>query len=201
MMINMGCAGWDIDWQDPPMLSEHKREPIKTDFPVLFLSGHHDPVTPLQAALNMTRKFAGASIVEQKSEGHCTLACTSLCTIKHIRAYLNEGKLPPSPKFDGPYSGEWTTCECRQEPWNRQHNQPSESSLRGAGPHNQQQNDDPLRGRTIEETEWMRGWNDVSGVFASQFMNTQFGGQQSFSKVDVGFSVQDFGRRQSQCKT
>ncbi|KAI1414552.1 alpha/beta-hydrolase [Hypoxylon sp. FL1857] len=119
--FNLGCNGWDIESKDPPMRWDdhpiHKPEPIDTSFPVLFLSNHLDPVTPLHSALKMTRKFSGASIVEQKAEGHCTVSCISLCTISHIRAYLNKGVVPPAPRYDSEDEGEWTTCECYERPW------------------------------------------------------------------------------------
>ncbi|KAI1503612.1 TAP-like protein-domain-containing protein [Biscogniauxia marginata] len=119
--VNVGCNGWEIETKDPPMRWDdhpaHKPAPIETDFPLLFLSNHFDPVTPLHAALKMTRKFANSSIVEQGSEGHCTISCSSVCTVGHIRAYLNEGIVPPLPKFDSEDEGEWTTCECNGKPW------------------------------------------------------------------------------------
>ncbi|KXJ93106.1 TAP-like protein-domain-containing protein [Microdochium bolleyi] len=119
--IMMGCNHWPIEARDPPMRWDdhpaHKQEPIVTSFPVLFLSNSLDPVTPLHAALKMTRKFANASIVEQDAEGHCTIACVSSCTVSHIRAYLLDGVLPPQPRFDGPDEGDWAKCVCESKPW------------------------------------------------------------------------------------
>ncbi|KAI0380729.1 TAP-like protein-domain-containing protein [Hypomontagnella monticulosa] len=120
--FNLGCNGWEIEAKDPPMRWDdhpiHKPEPIDTSFPVLFLSNHLDPVTPLHSALKMTRKFADASIIEQKAEGHCTLSCISQCMISHLRAYLDKGIVPPSPKYDSNDKGEWATCDCEESPWN-----------------------------------------------------------------------------------
>lgn len=174
MGIQMGCNGWDIEATDPPMRWDdhpaHKPAPVKTDFPVLFLSNKYDPVTPLHAALKMTRKFVNASIVEQEAEGHCTLACTSLCTIKHIRAYLNEGIVPPAPKFDGPDSGEWATCECQEDPWKQL--LPSDEAVWS------QQSDpsdaDLVRGMTTEEVEWMRSWSKLRRQLMPQLMSSHF---------------------------
>ncbi|KAI0883232.1 alpha/beta-hydrolase [Annulohypoxylon maeteangense] len=119
--FNLGCNGWDIETKDPPMRWDdhpaHKQQPIETSFPLLFLSNHFDPVTPLRSALKMTRKFSQASIIEQIAEGHCTVSCSSLCTIGHIQAYLNKGILPPAPKFSSDDEGEWTTCICDAKPW------------------------------------------------------------------------------------
>lgn len=93
--------------------------PIKTSFPILFLSNTLDPVTPLGDALAMTRKFANASIIVQDGLGHCTISCVSSCTMAYLRAYLNDGIVPPRPKFksDTGNDGEWPTCKCLERPW------------------------------------------------------------------------------------
>ncbi|KAJ3568811.1 hypothetical protein NPX13_g6291 [Xylaria arbuscula] len=120
---NLGCNGWGVDSKVPPMRwgdhPDQKPELIKTSFPILFLSNTFDPVTPLSHALDMSRKFANASLVEQDGLGHCTLACVSACTIKFIRAYVNEGIVPPPPKFesDSRNEGEWPKCTCLDKPW------------------------------------------------------------------------------------
>ncbi|KAI1335260.1 TAP-like protein-domain-containing protein [Xylariaceae sp. FL0016] len=122
---NMGCQGWEIEAKDPPMRWDdhpaHKPSPIETDFPILFLSNHLDPVTPLHAALKMTRKFVNASIVEQDGTGHCTLSCVSPCTVKYIQAYINDGVVPPVPKFESNDKGDWTTCHCEDKAWSVRH--------------------------------------------------------------------------------
>ena len=131
MGINLDCNGWAVEGKDPPMRWDdrlgHDKPAIETDFPLLFLSGRRDPVTPLRAALKMARKFAGAGLVEQASDGHCTLACGSPCTARHVRAYLDDGVVPPAPKFGNDdeeeddtredQKGEWATCGCAEKPW------------------------------------------------------------------------------------
>ncbi|KAI1125384.1 Alpha/Beta hydrolase protein [Nemania abortiva] len=120
---NLGCNGWEIKSKAPPMRWNdhpgHKPALIETSFPLLVLSNTLDPVTPLDDALTMTRKFANASIVEQDGLGHCSLSCVSGCTIAHLRAYLNDGVVPPPPKFksDSGNEGQWPTCKCPQKPW------------------------------------------------------------------------------------
>ncbi|KAI0541028.1 Alpha/Beta hydrolase protein [Xylaria digitata] len=119
----LGCNGWEIESKEPPMRwgdhPAHKPALIETSFPILVLSNTLDPVTPLSHALEMTRKFANASFVEQDGIGHCTVSCVSACTIAHLRAYLNEGIVPPPPKFssDSSNDGQWPTCQCFDKPW------------------------------------------------------------------------------------
>ncbi|KAI1104883.1 alpha/beta-hydrolase [Jackrogersella minutella] len=158
--FNLGCNGWDIETKDPPMRWDdnpaHKQEPIETDFPVLFLSNNLDPVTPLRSALKMARKFAGASIVEQKAEGHCTVSCTSLCTIGHIRAYLDQGVLPPAPRFED--EGGWATCQCEERPWKSLHE--------WSGRVGTETENGVLRGKTAEEAEIMMAYGGLRDRFA-----------------------------------
>lgn len=123
MSVFLDCNGWAIEAKDPPMRwDDHparKPAPIHTDFPLLFLSNRRDPVTPLRAARKMARKFAGARLVEQAADGHCTLACISLCTLGHIRAYINDGVLPPLDDGDNEENNRQAaaTCECDEKPW------------------------------------------------------------------------------------
>ncbi|KAK5630776.1 hypothetical protein RRF57_006491 [Xylaria bambusicola] len=120
---NLGCNRWDIKSKVPPMRwgdrPDKRPALIETSFPILFLSNTLDPVTPLGHALDMTRKFANASIIEQDGLGHCTLSCVSSCTIGHLRAYINEGIVPPPPKFesDSGNKGQWPKCKCLDKPW------------------------------------------------------------------------------------
>jgi hypothetical protein len=98
MRLMVGCDAWSIKAVDPPMRWDdhpaHKLKPIKTSFPVFFISNTADPVTPLAAGLKMAKKFVDAGLVEQICEGHCSLAAVSRCTTEKIRAYFTEGKVP-----------------------------------------------------------------------------------------------------------
>ncbi|KAI0011040.1 alpha/beta-hydrolase [Xylariaceae sp. FL0662B] len=165
--VNLGCNGWDIEAKDPPMRWDdhpaHKPAPVNTSFPILFLSNHLDPVTPLHAALKMSRKFSGCSVVEQKAEGHCTISCISLCTINYLRAYLDKGIVPPTPRFDSGDDGEWPVCECNERPW---------KSIDGGSPFSSPHlrttttiHEELLNGKTSEETETMMAYRDLRNRF------------------------------------
>lgn len=105
-------------WDDHPA---HKQKPIKTSFPVLFISNTFDPVTPLWAGLHMAKKFVDAGLLEQKSMGHCSLAAVSRCTIGKVKAYFTKGEVPPPPKEGGKgkelEDGEWDRCEADEWPF------------------------------------------------------------------------------------
>jgi len=71
--------------------------------------------------VSTAHKFAGAGLVEQQSEGHCSISTVSACTIQKVRAYLYEGKIPNPPVW-GPEGkeiekGQWETCERSEWPW------------------------------------------------------------------------------------
>lgn len=68
----------------------------KTKFPILFLSLDADPVTPLSSAVKMSRGFGkdSATLLIQQGYGHCTTAHPSLCTVKNVRDYFIDGKVP-----------------------------------------------------------------------------------------------------------
>ncbi|KAL8372188.1 hypothetical protein RB595_001810 [Gaeumannomyces hyphopodioides] len=68
---------------------------VKTRFPVLFIANTADNVTPLVSARNNSEGFEGSVVLVQNSYGHTTLAAPSACTAARIRAYFQEGLLPP----------------------------------------------------------------------------------------------------------
>src|SRR4051794_26213947 len=119
----IGCQGWNIKAVDPPMRWDdhpaHKQKPIKTSHPLLFISNTADPVTPLKAGVKMAKKFVDAGLIEQKSEGHCSLAAVSRCTISKIKAYFGTSKVPPPPTEDGKewINGKWEKCEADEWPF------------------------------------------------------------------------------------
>ncbi|KAF5875581.1 putative alpha beta-hydrolase protein [Botrytis fragariae] len=80
-----------------------------------------NPVTPLFAGVKMATKFVDAGFFEQESEGHCTIAVKSRCTIEKVRAYFREGKVPDAPRFRGEGSDlldeEWEKCPADEWPW------------------------------------------------------------------------------------
>ncbi|KAF8813567.1 hypothetical protein BYT27DRAFT_7044549, partial [Phlegmacium glaucopus] len=51
-----------------------------------------DPVTPF--AKKMSRGFNNSVVLTQNSAGHASISSPSLCTVKHVRQYFTDGKLP-----------------------------------------------------------------------------------------------------------
>ncbi|KAG4417337.1 hypothetical protein IFR04_009552 [Cadophora malorum] len=125
MTIMISCDAYPVKAVDPPMRWDdhpsHKADPIKTSFPLLFISNTADPVTPLAAGVKMALKFVDAGLVEQHSMGHCSIAAVSKCSIGKIRDYLRQGKVPPHPVKGGKgrelIDGKWTKCDAEQYPF------------------------------------------------------------------------------------
>lgn len=119
----MKCNGWDIygphpvpehPWSTPISPNPSSQDQIETAFPLLFLSSTYDPVTPLAAAVKMALQFKDAGLVEQLSEGHCTIAAASKCTAKVVREYVIQGKVPAPPVAE---DKEWMRCGADEGPW------------------------------------------------------------------------------------
>lgn len=67
---------------------------INTSYPILFVNGNHDPITPLSAAFEASANFPGSRMVVQNGHGHGTRNHPSACTNKAISDYFNDGTLP-----------------------------------------------------------------------------------------------------------
>lgn len=67
---------------------------INTSYPILFVNGNHDTITPLSAAYEASTNFKGSRLVVQNGHGHAVTNHPSACTLKTIADYFNEGTLP-----------------------------------------------------------------------------------------------------------
>ncbi|KAL4924855.1 putative proteinase [Aspergillus undulatus] len=86
----LNCAGWKVTpkWKMTTPVTGN------TSHPLLIVNNILDPITPLQSAKKMSRAFPGSVLLQQDSEGHCTLAAPSICTSQSIRTYFQTGDLP-----------------------------------------------------------------------------------------------------------
>jgi hypothetical protein len=159
MSLMVGCDAWGIKAVDPPMdwddHPEHKWKPVNTSFPVLFVSNTHDPVTPLGAGVKMALKFEDAGLIEQRSEGHCSLAAVSICTITKLRAYFREGTVPSHPIEGGKgrelVDGKWDRCDADEWPFHP-YDSKDFRAKRGGGCH--------------AEIESMDAWKNMQAEFS-----------------------------------
>ncbi|CAI6339917.1 unnamed protein product [Periconia digitata] len=88
----MACAHWRMPSKE---LYEGDLFHVTTKNPVLFIGNTYDPVTPVESARNMSAAFYGSVTLEHFGYGHSSFAQQSACTFRAIRAYFNEGQLPP----------------------------------------------------------------------------------------------------------
>ncbi len=85
------CAQWKFD------AKERYNGPwtaINTSYPILFVNGNHDPITPLSGAYEASANFKGSRLVVQDGHGHGVTNHPSACTKKVIADYFNNGTLP-----------------------------------------------------------------------------------------------------------
>ncbi|KAF7551876.1 hypothetical protein G7Z17_g4724 [Cylindrodendrum hubeiense] len=81
-------------WLIPRTHDFKARRRIETAHPLLVLSTTYDPICPLISAKGAQETFVGSRLVEVKGYGHCSLAVTSACVARHVRDFLDSGKLP-----------------------------------------------------------------------------------------------------------
>ncbi|KAH6880366.1 TAP-like protein-domain-containing protein [Thelonectria olida] len=67
---------------------------ITTSFPIMFVNGPLDPVTPLSGAFETSIAFKGSRVLVQNGFGHGAMNHSSKCTRQAIQAYFEEGTLP-----------------------------------------------------------------------------------------------------------
>jgi pimeloyl-ACP methyl ester carboxylesterase len=85
------CAQWKFD------AKERYNGPftaINTSYPVLFVQGAFDPITPLSGAYEASANFPGSRIVVQNGHGHAVFGHPSECTKKVMADYFMEGTMP-----------------------------------------------------------------------------------------------------------
>lgn len=85
------CAQWKFTAKERYTGPYHA---INTSYPILFVNGNHDTITPLSGAYEASANFKGSRLVVQNGHGHGVASHLSACTIKTIADYFNEGTLP-----------------------------------------------------------------------------------------------------------
>jgi len=99
-----GCQFWPV--RGPERFTGPWNQTLKN--PILIVSNTADPVTPIASGRLVNKLLSNSSrLLIQNSPGHGSTALTSLCTIKAIRAYYNDGVLPQN-EF---------TCEAEEQPF------------------------------------------------------------------------------------
>ncbi|KAI1785891.1 alpha/beta-hydrolase [Ganoderma leucocontextum] len=101
---HLGCTQWPVRprWRYTGALAART-----TSHPLLVVQPRYDPVCPLRDARAARARYGGAGLLVQNSYGHCSLSAPSVCTAKHVRAYMEQGTLP----------AEGTVCEPDEVPF------------------------------------------------------------------------------------
>jgi pimeloyl-ACP methyl ester carboxylesterase len=85
------CATWPATAADPYDGPWNHR----TANPILVIGNTHDPGTPYQGAVAMSRELARARLLTVNGYGHTALTSPAPCTIRYETRYLINKILPP----------------------------------------------------------------------------------------------------------
>jgi len=85
------CQQWQPDRTVPPL-------PTATDSSAtaLVIGNLHDPATPYQGAVDLTKTLGNARLLTWNGEGHTSYLEGSSCIDDYVDAYLLHGTLPPT---------------------------------------------------------------------------------------------------------
>ncbi|GAB1216694.1 hypothetical protein ATERTT37_005912 [Aspergillus terreus] len=85
------CSQWRFDAAER---YEGGFRNTNTSFPILFVNGLYDPITPLSTAWEISAGFTASRLVVHEGHGHGFMNHPSSCTIQAVREYFDSGKLP-----------------------------------------------------------------------------------------------------------
>jgi pimeloyl-ACP methyl ester carboxylesterase len=91
LWTSVGCASWGATAADRYSGPWDRR----TANPVLVLNTTHDPSTPYESAVAMSRQLARARLLTVDGYGHGAQGAPSACVTRYIKRYLIHTKLPP----------------------------------------------------------------------------------------------------------
>ena len=83
------CQQWQPDRTPVPMPTAPTRNTV------LVVGNLHDPATPYQGAVDLTRVMGHAELLSWDGEGHTSYLQGSTCIDDYVNAYLISQKLPP----------------------------------------------------------------------------------------------------------
>ena len=86
------CQQWQKTRTEPP------RPSTSTKTKVLVIGNLHDPATPYQGAVDLTKTMGSAELLSWNGEGHTSFGQGSSCIDNYVDAYLVSGSLPPDHK-------------------------------------------------------------------------------------------------------
>ena len=101
---SLACASWRATAADRYSGPWDRRSAN----PLLVLNTTHDPASPYEGAVAMSRQLARARLVTVDGYGHIAQGYPSACATRYINRYLIRTKLPP----------EGTRCRQDQQPFN-----------------------------------------------------------------------------------
>jgi pimeloyl-ACP methyl ester carboxylesterase len=85
------CQQWQPRRAVPPLPTAPD-----TSHPILVIGNLHDPATPYQGAIDLTKTLGNAELLSWNGQGHTSYLQGSSCVDNYVNAYLVSGTLPPA---------------------------------------------------------------------------------------------------------
>jgi len=82
------CQDWPAKATPPPLPT------ATTSAPILVVGNTHDPATPYQGAVDLTKTLGNAELLTWDGQGHTSYLSTT-CVDDYVNNYLISGELPP----------------------------------------------------------------------------------------------------------
>ena len=86
------CQQWQKTRTVPPLPT------ATTTTKVLVVGNIHDPATPYQGAIDLTKTMGSAELLSWDGEGHTSFGEGSSCVDGYVEKYLIDSTLPPESK-------------------------------------------------------------------------------------------------------
>ena len=86
VLRSRACELWEV-----PAVPEEFKQPVRSEVPVLMISGEHDPVTPPRLANEAARHLPKSTHLVLPETGHSDL--TPGCTARILRDFVDAGSM------------------------------------------------------------------------------------------------------------
>ncbi|KAM5354898.1 hypothetical protein ACJ41O_001544 [Fusarium nematophilum] len=92
LLARATCARWRFSAAEK--VDKNILQNVRTSFPILFVNGIYDPITPISHAWEASARYRDSRVIVHEGAGHGLTAHPSNCTNKAVQEYFDDGKIP-----------------------------------------------------------------------------------------------------------